>query len=49
MGDDQQIVATCDNSRECLKMKNYASVPRFLMQVGSWLGDVQFGGLKGVY
>jgi hypothetical protein len=44
-----QVVASCDNSRECLKMKNYSSVPRFLMQVGSWLGYVQFGGLKGVY
>jgi hypothetical protein len=42
-------VASCDNSRECTKMKNYASVPRFLMQAGSWLGWVQFGGLKGVY
>lgn len=42
-------VASCDNSRECVKMKNYVSVPRFLMQAGSWLGWVQFGGLKGVY
>ena len=44
-----QPVASCENSRECLKMKNYVSVPRFLMQAGSWLGWVQFGGLKGVY
>src|SRR5690606_25078435 len=43
------VIPSCDNSRECLKMKNYASVPRFLHQAGSWLGWVQFGGLKGVY
>jgi hypothetical protein len=45
---DGNAIKSCDNSRECLKMKNYASVPRFLQQVSSWVG-VSFGGLKGVY
>ncbi len=41
--------AQCDNSRECLKMKNYVSLPRFVMQLGARFGWVQMGGLKGVY
>jgi hypothetical protein len=43
------VVASCDNSRECTKMKNYVSVPRLLNQAGHWMGWVQTGGLKGVY
>jgi len=42
-------VATCVNSRECTKMKNYVSVPKLLSQVTGWLGNVRIGGLKGVY
>lgn len=52
--DDKGVVLTgdkakCENSKGCTRMKNYASVPRLLSQVGGWLGDVRIGGLKGVY
>ena len=43
------IVDSCDQSRFCLKMKNYASVPNFIRQAMTWFGWVPIGGLKGVY
>ena len=43
------VVASCDNSRDCTKLKNYVSVPRMLWQMQGWLGYVPFNGLKGIY
>ncbi len=41
--------ASCETSKECTKLKNFVSVPKLMARVGFLLGDVRFGGLKGVY
>ncbi len=42
-------VATCEESRECVKLKNYMSVPMLLDEIMHYLGYIPFGGIKGVY
>lgn len=43
------VVPSCENSRECTKMKNYVSLPEYMRQTMSWLGYIPGSGLKGVY
>ena len=43
-------VPSCDNSKDCTKVKNYVSVPKFLREAGMWFGRTpHVGQLKGVY
>ena len=42
--------ATCQNSKACLKMQNYAAVPKFMREAMGYLGWTRnVGELKGVY
>lgn len=42
--------ATCQNSKYCTQMKNYAAIPKFMREAMGWLGWTRnVGDLKGVY
>jgi hypothetical protein len=41
--------ATCQNSKECTKMQNYASIPKLMSEASRWFGSTHLTGLKGVY
>lgn len=44
------VVATCDQSAYCLKMKDYTAIPKLLFEIEAQLGVNRFGGwLRGVY
>ena len=40
---------SCDNSRDCLKMRNYTNMPKLVHDASGWFGRTRFGGPKGVY
>jgi hypothetical protein len=43
-------VASCDQSRDCTKLMNYTSIPKFLNEASWRFGFTRGGGdLKGVY
>jgi hypothetical protein len=48
-GGGTKIVGTCGESRDCTKMKNYVSIPKFLREAQGWLGHTRGIELKGVY
>jgi hypothetical protein len=44
-----QPANSCANSRACSQMKNYTAIPKWLNELGIYLGHTRYDGLKGIY
>lgn len=40
---------SCEESKDCVRLQYYTSMPQFLREAQAWLGFTRIGGLRGVY